>query len=224
MPVDQFPNESAEYRQAREKLLKEEKALRQNIESVARLRRELPLGGLLGENYLFETATEAAGSVSFAELFAPDKSSLVIYSFMFAPGRELPCPSCSSILDGLDGIAPHAGQRINLAVVARAPAERLRKFAAGRGWRHLRLLSSLNNSYNRDYHAELDTDRQMPMLNVFTRREDGIFHTYGTELLYAESESGQEPRHVDLIWPLWNLFDLTPQGRGEDWHPGHDYL
>ena len=57
------------------------------------------------------------------------------------------------------------------------------------------------------------------MLSVFTRRQGRIHHTYGTELLFAPADRGQDGRHVDSIWPLWNVFDLTPDGRGTNWCP-----
>jgi predicted dithiol-disulfide oxidoreductase (DUF899 family) len=133
------------------------------------------------------------------------------------------CPSCTSILDGLNGTAPHAAQRINLVVVAKSPIKRIRAFARERGWHNLRLLSSANNSYNRDYHGEDKKDSQLPALNVFARRGGKIHHCYCTELLFAPFDQGQDGRHVDLIWPLWNLFDFTPEGRGTDWHPKLTY-
>jgi predicted dithiol-disulfide oxidoreductase (DUF899 family) len=121
------------------------------------------------------------------------------------------------MLDGLEGQAPHMSQQVNLAVVAKSPIERVQAWAAERGWRHLRLLSSANNSYNSDYHAETTEGHQIPACNVFTRTADGIYHFYATEMLYAPIEG--HPRHVDLLWPLWNVLDLTPEGRGETWGP-----
>ena len=81
------------------------------------------------------------------------------------------------------------------------------------------MLSSANNTYNRDYHGEDADEDQIPALNVFVKRDGAIHHFYNTELLYASSEPGQDSRHVDSIWPLWNLFDETPEGRGQDWNP-----
>ena len=79
------------------------------------------------------------------------------------------------------------------------------------------LTSSRHNARLRPGFAE-DGD-QLPALNVFTRSDRRIHHFYNTELLYVPPEPGQDGRHVDMIWPLWNLFDLTPEGRGEDWYP-----
>jgi predicted dithiol-disulfide oxidoreductase (DUF899 family) len=224
-----FPGESEEYRRARDRLLEQERELRQSIERVAEARRALPPGGAVPEDYAFAEAD--GGEVRLSELFAPGKDTLVIYSFMFPrnslddrpgpdagataelPLAETPCASCTSILDSLDGAAPHLSRRVNLAVVARSPAERIRAFADERGWRHLRLLSSAENSYNRDYLAEDEDGEQMPILNVFRRDGDTTRHFWATELLYAGWE--QEPRHVDLIWPIWAVLDMTPDGRGD---------
>jgi len=216
-----FPGESEAYRAARADLLKSEIDLRRQIESVAAKRRTLPLGGEVPQDYTFDDAD--GKGVRLSDLFAPGKDTLIIYSFMFGPKMADACPSCTSILDGLDGQAPHVTQRVNLVVVAKSPIERITKFARGRGWRNLRLLSSANNTYNRDYHAENEKGGQMPVLNVFVRRDGRIHHFYSTELLYVPPEPGQDGRHVDMIWPLWNLFDVTPEGRGETWHPRLKY-
>jgi predicted dithiol-disulfide oxidoreductase (DUF899 family) len=231
-----FPGESGEYRTARNRLLEREIELRRATEAVAEARRELPPGGVVPEDYAFEEqgADGAPTEVRLSELFAPGKASLVVYTFMFPrdpgderPGAESgetarlplaqsPCPSCVALLDQLDGAAEHAREIINLAVVAKAPLARIVTFAGERGWRRLRLLSSAGNTYNRDYHGETAEGAQRPMLNVFHRDDDAIRHFWGSELLYAPSEPDQEPRHVGTLEPLWNLFDLTPEGR-PDW-------
>ena len=219
-----FPGESESYRTARNELLDAEIQLRRNIESVAAQRRSLPLGGEIQEDYVFEESAAAGDrSVHLSGLFADGKDTLIIYSFMYGPKMAQPCVSCTSILDALDGEAPHVMQRTNLAVIAKSPIARIMEFANGRGWRNLRLLSSADNTYNHDYHAESPEGDQWPALNVFVRRDGAIHHFYNTELLYAPFEPGQDGRHVDLIWPLWNLFDFTPEGRGEKWYPRLSY-
>ncbi len=224
-----FPNESNEYRTARNTLLQAEMALRKNIEEVAALRRELPLGGEVKEDYIFgrdsESLNDSASlhSIRFSELFFGNRNTLAIYSLMYGPKMEKACPSCTSILDGLNGSALHIKQKINFVVVAKSPMQRIREWAKVRGWENLHLLSSENNTYNLDYFAETEDGSQMPMLNIFLKKNNGIFHTYSTELLYAPTEDGQEPRHVDSLWPIWNMFDLTPEGRGNDWHPKLEY-
>jgi predicted dithiol-disulfide oxidoreductase (DUF899 family) len=232
-----FPGESAEYRAARNRLLEQEIELRRAMEAVAAARRELPPGGVVPEDYVFQGADEGGTptEVSLSELFAPDRDSLVIYSFMFPrdPGDERPgpktgqtallplaegpCPSCVALLDQLDGASEHATQHVNLAVVAKAPLPRILTFAEERGWRRLRLLSSDTNTYNRDYLGETAQGSQRPMLNVFHRDGETIRHFWGSELFYAPADPGQDPRHVGTLEPVWNLFDLTPEGRGPDW-------
>jgi len=228
--TQRFPGESPDYRAARNRLLNAEIELRRSIEKVAALRRALPPGGPVPEDYEFEEGAaglsdaQTVRRVRMSELFQPGKgSSLVIYSFMYGPKMERPCPSCTSILDGLAGAVLHVAQRTNFVVVAKSPIHRIHALAHRRGWRNLRLLSSAGNTYNRDYHAEDAKGAQLPVLNVFVRRDGGIRHFYATELLFAPWDPGEEPRHVDLIWPLWNVFDLTPEGRGKDWHPKLTY-
>jgi predicted dithiol-disulfide oxidoreductase (DUF899 family) len=214
-----FPNETAEYREARDELLKAEVALVDQIEKVAALRRALPPGGLLKEDYAFEeiTADGQVRTVRLSEMFEGSKTSLFVYSFMYGPKMENPCVMCSSILDALNGNARHISQRVNLVAVARSPIERIMAFAKPRGWNSLRLLSSAKNSYNADYFGETSGGDQYPMGNVFVRDGEIIRHFWGTDMLYADL--GRQPRHMDLMWPLWNLFDTTPEGRGQDWYP-----
>src|SRR5579862_27919 len=163
-----FPGESKAYRAARDRLLVAEMDLRREIERVAALRRKLPVGGAVPEDYVFEEVS-SGGAVKLSELFGKD-ASLILYSFMYGPAMEKACPSCTSILDSMNGAAPHVTQHINLAVVAKSPVERIREFARSRGWNNLRLLSSAKNGYNRDYHGESASGSQMPNLNVFVKR------------------------------------------------------
>ena len=107
---------------------------------------------------------------------------------------------------------------------ARSPLERVAKFAKTRGWRDLSLVSSASNTYNLDYHAEDDHGDQLPAINVFVRRDGRIHHFYNTELIFTKPDAkGQDPRPLDIVWPLWNVLDMTPEGRGEDWLPSVDY-
>jgi predicted dithiol-disulfide oxidoreductase (DUF899 family) len=227
-----FPGESAEYRAARDRLLEQEIELRRATEAVAAARRELPPGGAVPEDYVFQGEADGTPTdVRLSELFAPGKDSLAIYTFMvprhagderpgpdagqtaLLPLVEGPCPSCTALLDQLDGAAEHARQRINLAVVAKAPLPRVLTFAKERGWRRLRLLSSTANAYNRDYHGETAEGSQMPMLNVFRRDGEAIRHFWGSELLYAPTDPGEDPRHVGALEPLWNVFDPVTRRR-----------
>jgi predicted dithiol-disulfide oxidoreductase (DUF899 family) len=232
-----FPGESPEYRQARERLLDGEIGLRRAMEAVAAARRALPPGGLVPRDYVFHGVGAAASptDVRLSELFAPGRDSLVIYSMMFPrdPGDERPgpnegktallplaegpCPSCVALLDQLDGAVEHAEQLINFVVVAKAPLDRLITFADERGWRQLRFVSSAGTTFNRDYHAETADGAQRPMLNVFERSAGEIRHFWGSELLYAPADQGQDPRHVGTLEPWWNVLDFTREGRPRAW-------
>jgi predicted dithiol-disulfide oxidoreductase (DUF899 family) len=188
-----FPHESADYRKARNALLKEEMKLRRQVERVAAQRRALPPGGAIKEDYVFEAAGPDGKPtpVRLSELFEPGKDSLAIYSFMFGPERERPCPGCTHFLDALDGTARHIGQRLNFAVVAKSPLPRILAFAEERGWQRLRLLSTAGNNYDRDYFGDSTAlppavrkqqefkdgeEWDMPILNVFRRDGGTIRH------------------------------------------------
>jgi predicted dithiol-disulfide oxidoreductase (DUF899 family) len=238
-----FRGESDEYRAARNQLLDQELELRRTMEAVAAARRELPPGAPVRTDYVFQGTGEGGSqtAVRLSELFEPRKNSLLIYSFMFprdpadlTPGPHAgetanlpladgPCPSCAALLDQLDGAAEHASQHVNLAVVAKAPLPRILAFARERGWRRLRLLSSGQNTYNADYFAETSDGVHRPMLTVFHRDGGVTRHFWSSELLYAPSDPGQEPRHVGTLEPLWNLFDLTREGRPTDWAEQFNY-
>jgi predicted dithiol-disulfide oxidoreductase (DUF899 family) len=228
-----FPGESPEYRAARDRLLEQEIELRRAMEAVAEARRQLPLGGVVSEDYVFQGAGPdgAPTDVRLSELFAPGRDSLVIYSFMFPrtyggdrpgpatgktavlPLEEGPCPSCVALIDQLDGAARHLGLGLNFAIAAKAPIDRLLTFGEERGWRWLRLLSSANNTFNRDYLAEDSEGSQMPILNVFHREGEVIRHFWSSELLFAPADAGEDVRHVGTLEPIWNMFDLVPEGR-----------
>jgi predicted dithiol-disulfide oxidoreductase (DUF899 family) len=237
MAETRFPGESREYREARERLLEREVELRRETEAVAVARRELPPGGVVPEDYVFRGAGPDGqpADVRMSELFAPGRDSLVIYNFMFPrssqddrpgpatgqtaalPLAEGPCPSCVALLDQLDGMVRHSEPRVNFAVVAKAPAERVLTFGSERGWRRLRLLSSAGTTFKRDYRGETADGSQIPILNVFHRDGDAIRHFWSSELMFAPTDGDQDPRHVGTLEPLWNLFDLTREGRPMDW-------
>ena len=207
-----FPNESAAYRTAREALLDAEIALRRQTEAVAMARRALPLGGKVPTDYGF-TEGDDAHKVKMSDLFGPHPT-LIAYSFMYGPEMKHPCPMCTSLLDAVDGSAPHVSQRASLVIVAKSPIGRIREFARQRGWRNLRLISSDGTTYNHDYHGE-NASGQQPVLNVFSRTGGEIRHRYATEMNFAPTDPGQDSRHVDGLSPLWWLLDQTPEGRGD---------
>ena len=233
-----YPNESTEYRAARNALLNEEIALRAQIEAVAAKRRALPLGGKVPEDYLFEriVKNEMPEKVKMSELFGPH-DTLILYSFMYGPERELPCPGCTHLLDGLDGAASHLSQRAALYIVAKSSIVRLAAWAHGRGWSHLSLISTAGNSYDADYFGDtskfpkgLRAQHRVPddenwdetIFNVFKKHDGVIRHFWGSEMSFAPTVLNQHHRAGDLVDPLWGLLDMTPEGRG-DFFPKVNY-
>ncbi|MGH6746325.1 DUF899 family protein [Novosphingobium sp.] len=226
-----FPNESAEYRRARNELLDAEMALRRQTETVAAMRRALPPGGTIKEDYVFERIEDhqRPEQVRLSELFA-GKPSLILYSYMFGPERDEPCTGCTHLLDGLDGAARHVPQAAAFYVVARSPLARLEAWARERRWPHLRFLSAEGSSYTRDYFGntagvtpamrqergyEDGKDWDEPMINVFRKDGGEVRHFWGGELLYAPEEPDQHHRSLDALDPVWGLLDLLPEGRGD---------
>ncbi|HWW81124.1 MAG TPA: DUF899 family protein [Steroidobacteraceae bacterium] len=214
-----FPNESPEYRRARQVLLVEEIELRRHIERVAEQRRALPPGGDVTKNYRFQGES---GPASFADLFG-DKQTLVVYSYMFGPQRERPCPMCTSLLSAWDGEARDVEQRVALAVVARSPIERLVAFKKERGWRYLKLYSDLTDEFSRDYHAIPPQGGDDAAFSVFTRRDGKIRHFWSGEMGFESADPGQDPRGAPDLMPIWTILDSTPEGRGTDWYPKLEY-
>ena len=200
---NRFPGESDEYRQARDELLQSEKGLRKLTEHVAALRRGLPLGGALGEDYVFAEGDadisdqDTVKLTRFSELFTEGKNSLVIYSFMYAPNSNNACPACTSILDSLNGIAPHVRDKINFVVAAKATIQEIRIWALERGWSNLRLLSCYENTYNSDYFAETKDGDQIPAINVFRKTDESIHH-FGVQSYYIPPQK-KANTHAMLI-------------------------
>jgi predicted dithiol-disulfide oxidoreductase (DUF899 family) len=214
-----WPNESPEYRRAREALLAEEIELRRHIERVAEQRRALPLGGAIPQMYRFDSER---GPVTFADLFG-DKQTLVLYAYMFGPQRERPCPMCTSLLSAWDGEAPDIEQRVALAVVARSPIQKLVALKKERGWRNLKLYSDTAGDFSRDYHNIAPDGSDIPGFNVFTRRNGTIHHFWSAEMGPESADPGQDPRGAPDLMPIWTILDATPEGRGTDWYPKLEY-
>ncbi len=214
-----YPNESPEYRRAREALLAEEIELRRHIERVAEQRRALPPGGPVTKDYRFDSER---GPVGFADLFG-DKQTLVVYSYMFGPQRQRPCPMCTSLLGSWDGEARDIEQNVALAVIAGSPIERLVAFKNERGWRHLKLYSDPSGEFSRDYHALLPDGGDTAGFNVFTRRDGTIRHFWSGEMGFESADPGQDPRGAPDLMPLWTVLDSTPEGRHPTWYPKLDY-
>lgn len=214
-----FPNESADYRRARTALLAEEIELRRHIERVAEQRRALPPGGEVTKVYRF---VGEQGAATLADLFG-DKQTLGIYNYMFGPDSQRPCPMCSSLLSSWDGEAPDVERNIALAVIARAPIERLLAFKAERGWQHLRLYSDPDGEFSRDYHAVTGDGGDDANFQIFTRRDGTIRHFWSGEMSSDSADPGQDPRGAPDLMPLWNILDCTPEGRDPHWYPSLNY-
>lgn len=214
-----FPGESVDYRQARQALLAEEIELRRHIERVAEQRRALPPGPEVRKEYRFVGEN---GPVTLMDMFG-DKQTLVVYTYMYGPQREKPCPMCTSLLSAWDGEACDIEQRIALAVVARSPIERLLQFKRHRGWRNLKLYSDSSGEFSRDYHAVTPEGGDDAGYHVFTRRDGTIRQFWSGEMGGETADPGQDPRGAPDFMPIWTVLDTTPEGRGTDWYPSLEY-
>ena len=212
-----FPNESAEYRRARNKLLAEEIELRRHIERVAAQRRALPHGGEVPRDFEFVAET---GPIRLSNLFG-DHETLMVYSMMYGPQRQAPCPMCTSFLTSWNGTAVNLRERAALAVTARSPLRRLQDYKNQRGFANLPLVSDTSGDYTRTYVNSEDGD--VPGFSVFTRRNGRIFHFYSGEMSGEMSDPGQDPRGAPDLDPLWTMLDFAPEGRGIDWYPKLEY-
>ena len=205
MSKRRFPNESQAYRDARAALLKDEQALVAKTKAVAEKRRKLPLGGMLKEDYVFRRASDGkvGEPVKFSELFG-EHDTLLLYSFMFGPSWDKPCPSCTSLVDGFDRAWYQVNHYASFVAIAKAPADRINAWAKRREWSKIALVSGLKASFQADYKCQDSDDMQFPVMLAFTKRDGKIFHFWSTELKW---------NHVDTVWPYWNLMDFTPEGR-----------
>ena len=221
----QFRGEG-EYLEKRKELFKAEIALRDQREKVAAMRRELPFSGSV-QDYAFQEGPQELTQnnashfkeTHLSELFADGVDTLIMIHLMYHPDDTIPCVMCSMWADGYNAVTPHIEQRANFVLVAKAPIEKLRAFAKTRGWDKIRLLSSYGTSFNSDFHVEDAEGAQDPAVSVFVRKPDGIYHHNTIKAGWGDDVW----RGIDLMSPVWNLFDLTPEGRG-DWMPGHDYV
>jgi predicted dithiol-disulfide oxidoreductase (DUF899 family) len=209
MGEPRYPNESKAYRDARDALLKDEQELIDKTKAVAAKRRKLPDGGQLKEDYVFQWANEGklGQRVKLSELFG-GKDTLLLYSFMFGPNWDKPCPSCTSLMDGFDRTWYSVAQDAAFAAIAKAPAEKINAWAKERGWSQIPLLSGYESPFQADYKCQdpAKDDMQWPVMHAFRKRDGKIFHFWGTETM---------SNHVDTVWPYWNLLDFTPEGRAD---------
>src|SRR5881394_2028866 len=184
----------AEWLVARKDLLTREKEFTRQRDAVSRDRRELPWVKVEKE-YIFDGPD---GKETLADLFE-DRSQLIVYHFMFAPGWEEGCKSCSYLADHFDGANWHLPHRdVTFVVISRAPLTELEAYKKRIGWR-FKWLSSYGNDFNFDYHVSATQEEkakgkmfynyrtddligdEMPGLSVFYKDENGdVFHTYST--------------------------------------------
>jgi predicted dithiol-disulfide oxidoreductase (DUF899 family) len=204
---------------ARKDLLKKEKEFTRLRDQLSAERRELPWVKV-EKNYVFDGPK---GRETLADLF-DGRSQLIVYHFMFGPGWEEGCPSCSFLSDHIDGALVHLNARdATLVVVSRAPLPKIEAFKRRMGWR-FKWVSSYGNDFNKDYHVsftkeEMANDKvyynyekqafpseEGPGISVFYKDERGeVFHTYSS---YA--------RGLDMLVGAYNYLDLVPKGRDED--------
>jgi predicted dithiol-disulfide oxidoreductase (DUF899 family) len=212
-----FPNESAEYRAARNSLLVEEIELRRRIERVAAQRRALPQGGEVPKDFEF---VSESGPTLLSSLFG-DKNTLMVYSMMYGAQRKAPCPVCTSFLSSWNGTAVNLRERVAMVVTARSPIERLMEYKKQRGFAKLPFVSDMSGDYTRTYVNPDDAD--VPGFTVFTRHNGTIRHFYSNEMSGEMADPGQDPRGAPDADPLWLMLDCTREGRGTDWYPKLNY-
>jgi predicted dithiol-disulfide oxidoreductase (DUF899 family) len=213
-----LPNESADCRAARDALLVEEIKLRRHLAAVAAQRRALPPGGEVTRDYRF---IGAAGEVGFADLFG-GHDTLFVYGMMYGPERKQACPMCTATVANWDAEVPHLERRLGFAIVARSPYPRIAAFAREQGWNHLKLYSDPTGDFWQDYIGETP-DEDTAGYSVFTRRDGKIRHFWSVEGGPEIADPGQDPHGAPDPNSLWNLLDLTPEGRGTDWYPSLRY-
>lgn len=213
-----YPNDSSEYRAARIKLLADEIELRRNIERVAKQRRGLPLGGEI-RNYDF--LDDQGNTVGLTDMFG-GHDTLVTYFWMYGPDRERPCPMCTSLLGSLDIPAVDIEQRVALAVIGRSPVARQLAFARERGWRNLKFYQCVGDDFPTDYRGLAPDGSEWPALDVW-KKDSGKVHHFWAGESGETADPGEDPHGAPDPQPLWNILDLTPEGRGTDWYPKLEY-
>jgi predicted dithiol-disulfide oxidoreductase (DUF899 family) len=226
METTRLHNESSEYVAAREQLRLAEIELMRHREQVAAMRRELPAGPVV-EDYVFlegpadlDAGDAPLQRVRLSELFSGPGRPLIIYQLMYGKLQAAPCPMCTMWIDGYNGIAHHLTQNVDFAIAAAADLPTLRAHARARGWNNLRLLSCGDSTFKYDLAGEDAAGEQDSTISVFTRDAAGsVHHTYTAHPRMADDI---DQRGIDLLSPVWNLMDLTPNGRG-DWYADLEY-
>ena len=209
-----MPGADDTYRTAREKLYQAERALRDQIESVAEMRRDLPAGPVVSD-YEFD---EGGKPVRLSELFAQGKPELIVYHLMYFADDDEFCPMCSMWVDSWNAVSKHIEQRANIVVATRAPLEKVNAWAKKRGWSSIRILADVGPAFAKDMGAEDGSGDPVETVAVFIKEGSVIRNTY-----LSHAYMFDEWRFNDLLTPVWQIFDLLPSGRSEDWHPSNDY-
>lgn len=213
-----YPNDSPDYRAAREALLAEEIDLRRHIERVAKQRRALPLGG---EPPAYSFIDEQGKKVGLIDLFGKH-DTLVTYFWMYGPERERPCPMCTSLLGSFDIPAIDLEQRVSLAVIGRSPVSRQLAFARERGWRNLKFYQCVGDDFPTDYRGRGPDGSEWPALDVWKKVGSKVHHFWAGESSDT-ADPGEDAHGAPDPTPLWTILDLTPGGRGTDWYPKLQY-
>src|SRR5713101_781254 len=209
----------AEWLIARKDLLTREKEFSRQRDALSAARRQMPMIKI-GKDYVFDGPN---GKETLADLF-DGRSQLIVYHFMFGPGWEEGCKSCSYLADHFDGANWHLPHRdVALVVVSRAPLSEFEPYKKRMGWR-FKWVSSYGNDFNFDYHVSFTKDEEakgkvyynyettdfmsdeLPGLSVFYKNDEGdVLHSYSC---YA--------RGLDILVGTYNFLDLVPKGRDED--------
>jgi len=195
-------------------------------ERVAELRRQLPQGPIVEDYEFLEGPAELnagdtpARKVRLSELFSAPDRSLVVYHFMYGKKQSDPCPMCTLWIDGYNGVAHQLARNLDFVIVAAADLPALRAHARRRGWNNLRLLSAGENAFKYNLGSEDREGNQDSTISVFTRDTAGTLrHFYSA---HPRMGADIKERGIDLLTPVYNMLDLTPQGRG-DWYASLDY-
>jgi predicted dithiol-disulfide oxidoreductase (DUF899 family) len=214
-----FPGESAEYKKARTELLAEEIELRRKIESVAAQRRKLPRGPE-AKDYKF--IDEQGETISLEDLFGRH-SSLYTYIWMFGPDRKEPCPMCTAFVGSFDQPVRDIEQRMAVAIIGRSPVSRQMAFARERGWSHLKFYQCVGDEFARDFGALAPNGEEWPAMVVWRKGSNQKPTLFWAAEFMGTADPGQDPRLAPDPTPLWNMLDLSPEGRSADWYPKVNY-
>lgn len=189
-----------------------ELALIDQREAVAEMRRSLPIAPA-GTDYEFDTLVDGtARRTKLSELFSAPGRTLVVYHFMYGKQQTSPCPMCSMWTDGWNAIARHLERRIDFVVAASSSIDDWVEIAHGRGWTDLRLASAAPSRFKAEIGGEDADGNQWPFISVWTLDGAGRpRQRYGGSAIFDD----QRGRGLDLLSPVWNFFDLTPEGRGD---------